>query len=53
MPKTVYLRDFPDDLHREVKIQAAKEETTMKEIIIRLLTEYIQKAKKKEAKGVK
>jgi plasmid stability protein len=41
--KTVYIRDFPEDLHRKVKAQAALEGTTMKDLIIRLLTEYLKK----------
>jgi plasmid stability protein len=45
--KTVYIRNFPDDLHRKAKAQAALEETTLKGLIIRLLTEYLEK------KGVK
>jgi len=45
---TIYLRDFPDDLHRRVKIQAATETTTMKDLIIRLLEEYLDKADRKD-----
>ena len=38
-----YIINFPDDLHREAKIRAAQEGTTMKEIIIKSLTEYLKK----------
>ena len=43
---TIYLRDFPDDLHHRLKVQAVKERTTLKEIIIRLTTEYLKAGKK-------
>ena len=42
-----YIINFPDDLHKEAKIRAAQEGTTMKEIIIRALTEYLKKSKKR------
>ena len=37
------LPNFPDGLHVKLKIQAAKERTTMTEIIIRLVTEYLER----------
>ena len=40
---TVYMRDFPDDLHKRAKMQAVREETTLKEIVIRALTEYLER----------
>jgi plasmid stability protein len=43
---TINLRDFPADLHKKVKIRAAEEETTIKAIIIKALTEYLKKKKK-------
>jgi hypothetical protein len=39
----ISLKDFPDELHRRTKVQAAKESTTIKGLIIRLLTEYLEK----------
>jgi plasmid stability protein len=39
----IYLKDFPDDLHHRMKVQAALERTTMKDLIIRLLKEYLEK----------
>jgi predicted HicB family RNase H-like nuclease len=44
---TVNIRDFPDELHRQAKIQAAIEGTTLKGLIIKALTEYLKKARKK------
>ena len=43
---TVYIRDFPEDLHRKAKAQAALEGTTLKDLVIRLLTEYLEKEKR-------
>jgi predicted HicB family RNase H-like nuclease len=40
------IKAFPDDLHREAKIQAAIEGTTLKDLIIKALTEYLKKHKK-------
>ena len=45
---TVYLRDFPDDLHYKLKIQAAKERTTIKELAIRITTQYLESQDKSE-----
>ena len=38
-----YIIKFPDDLHKKAKIRAAQEGTTLKEIIIRALTEYLKR----------
>jgi hypothetical protein len=35
------LRDFPDDLHRKTKAEAALRGITMKELIIRALKAYL------------
>ena len=40
---TVNMRDFPADLHKQAKIAAAEEETTLKGIIVKALTEYLEK----------
>jgi plasmid stability protein len=39
---TINLRDFPDDLHQAVKIKAAMDRTTLREIIIRALEAYVK-----------
>jgi len=41
--KVIQMRNFPADLHKRAKIQAAKEETTMKEIVIKALEEYLER----------
>jgi predicted HicB family RNase H-like nuclease len=43
----INIKAFPDDLHREAKIQAAVEGISLKALIIKALTEYLKKAKKK------
>jgi hypothetical protein len=40
------IKDFPDDLHRQVKIQAAIMGISLKELTIRALTEYLKKKKR-------
>ena len=41
--KALIIKDFPDDLHREIKIQAAIEGVSMKDLIIKALQEYLKK----------
>ena len=43
MAKSVLIRDFPGDLHTRAKLQAVKEDTTLKGIILKALTEYLEK----------
>ena len=42
---TIYLRDFPEDLRRKAKSEAALMGISLKEIIIRALKEYLKKKK--------
>jgi len=44
---TINLRDFPEDLHRKAKAEAALQGISLKELIIRALTEYLKKSKRK------
>ena len=37
------IKDFPDELHRKAKSKAALEGISLKELIIRVLTEYLKK----------
>ena len=39
------VKDFPSDLHREAKIQAAIMGIPLKELIIRAITDYLKKKK--------
>jgi predicted HicB family RNase H-like nuclease len=39
----ISLKDFPDDLHRRTKVQAAKEGISIKALVIKVLTEYLKK----------
>ena len=44
---TVYLRDFPEDLHRKAKSEAALEGISLKALIIKAMEEYLKKQKKR------
>jgi predicted HicB family RNase H-like nuclease len=44
---TINLRDFPEDLHRKAKSEAALMGISLKELIIRALTEYLKNKKKR------
>ena len=39
------VKDFPDDLHRKAKAEAALMGISLKELIIRAITEYLKKKK--------
>jgi|OpeIllAssembly_1097287.scaffolds.fasta_scaffold1923374_1 predicted HicB family RNase H-like nuclease len=39
----VIVKGFPEDLHYRAKIQAAKERSTLKAIIIKALEEYLKR----------
>ena len=43
---TVFLRDFPEDLHRKAKAEAALLGISLKEFIIRAMIEYLKKMDK-------
>jgi len=38
---TINLRNVPDDLHRKAKARAAMEGVSLKQLILRLLAEYL------------
>ncbi len=43
---TIYIRSFPEGLHRKAKAEAALMGISLKELIIRALEEYLKKRKK-------
>jgi predicted HicB family RNase H-like nuclease len=44
---TIYLRNVPEDLHRQVKSEAALRGMTLQDFVIKVLQEYLKKGKKK------
>jgi len=40
--RKINLRNVPDDLHRKAKARAAMEGVTLKQLIMRLLEEYLE-----------
>ena len=42
---TVNIRDFPEELHRKAKSQAALQGISLKELVIKAVTEYLKKQK--------
>ncbi len=48
--KSITIKDFPEELHRTMKIQAAKEGITFKGLIEKAVTQYIEKYEAKEGK---
>ena len=42
----INIKDFPDDLHRRAKSEAALEGISLKALIIKALEEYLKKKKK-------
>ena len=47
----INLRDFPDDLHRSLKIRAAETGTTVKALMIKFCQEGLERDKKGKKKG--
>jgi len=47
---TVYLRDFPEDLHHKAKIQAAIARTTLKDLVVQALEGYLKNDDKRPVK---
>jgi predicted HicB family RNase H-like nuclease len=41
--KIITLKDFPEDLHRKAKAKAAMMGISLKQLIIRAITEFIKK----------
>ena len=39
---TINLRNIPDELHRKAKARAAMEGVSLKQLLIRLLEEYLE-----------
>jgi predicted HicB family RNase H-like nuclease len=48
--KQIIIKNFSDELHREAKIQAAKQGVTMKALIEQALREYPDRCESKEHK---
>jgi plasmid stability protein len=42
----LFIREFPDDVHREMKIQAAVEGISIKALVIQAVKDYLKKKKK-------
>lgn len=49
----LFIKDFPPDLHRELKIRAAQEGTSLKGIIIELLWQALKEQPTKKRKEVR
>jgi plasmid stability protein len=47
----INMRDFPDELHRALKIRAAETGTTIKALMIKYCQEGLEKDKKSKKKG--
>lgn len=45
MAKSFIIRNFPEDLHRDAKIRAAIEGTTIQALILKALQEYVDRVK--------
>lgn len=45
MAKVIMLRNLEEELHRRVKIQAAKEGTTLQALVIKALEQYLKKVR--------
>ena len=48
--EALYVRNFPDDLHKKARLRAVEENLTLRELIIKALEEYLKAPKKKGRK---
>ena len=49
--KQILVPDCPEELHRQVKIQAVMEGITLKELVKKALREYLERQQKGKKKG--
>ena len=47
---TLFVRDFPEDLHKAAKMKALEEDLTLGQLIIRAVEAYLKAAGKKGGK---
>ena len=43
---TLFVRDFPEDLHKKAKIQALEEDRTLGQLVIKAVELYLKKGSK-------
>ena len=48
MTNEVLIRNFPESLHREIKVASAQQGVPMYKLIIQILTEWIERRTSKE-----
>jgi predicted HicB family RNase H-like nuclease len=41
----VYVRDFPEEIHKAAKLQAVKEDTSLRELVIKAVAFYLKAVK--------
>jgi plasmid stability protein len=44
------IRDVPEDLHRALKVEAAKRGITLRALLIELMTKHVEEIAKREAR---
>jgi predicted HicB family RNase H-like nuclease len=50
MAKAVLIRDFPEKIHKMARLQAVTEGITLKDLIIKAVSEYVDQGSKKSSK---
>ena len=45
--EALYVRNFPDELHKNARLRAVEEDLTLRELIIKALDEYLKAPTKK------
>lgn len=51
MPKVFFIREVPEDLHRELKAQAALQGITLQNLVVRYCQEGLERDKKAKRGG--
>jgi len=48
--EALYVRNFPDDLHKKARLRAVEQNLTLREVVIKALEEYLKTVRKKGGK---
>jgi predicted HicB family RNase H-like nuclease len=47
---TLFVRDFPEDLHKKAKMQALEEDLTLGDLVIKAIEQYLDRTRKRGGK---
>jgi plasmid stability protein len=51
LPKQLFIRSFPEELHRKLKVEAAMQSVTIQELVTRYIEQGLERDQKTKKKG--